>query len=237
MGIANCRKPTFSRERRNVMAGSRSNTARAATARPVRPTLGSVMRALRARLGLTLKEMSLRTGVPFSTLSKVEHDRLTLTYDKLQAISERLNIPLSALFAAAETTPTPAPNGRRSVATRSTALSVTTANYDYFYLSPELRNKDMIPILSRVKAKSLGEFGPLIRHEGEEFLYVLSGTIVVHTEFYEPVTLAAGEAVYIDSRMGHAYLAGDGCAEAMAICVCSTSQEALIEAAAKDGAR
>jgi transcriptional regulator with XRE-family HTH domain len=41
--------------------------------------------------------MSERTGIPVSTLSKVEHDRLTLTYDKLQQLSHRLNSP-SDLF-------------------------------------------------------------------------------------------------------------------------------------------
>src|SRR5436305_1466289 len=60
------------------------------------PTLGGVMRALRAHNGWTLKEMSDRSGIPVSTLSKVEHDRLTLTYDKLQQLSQRLGIRTSA---------------------------------------------------------------------------------------------------------------------------------------------
>ena len=64
-----------------------------------RPTLGLLLRDLRARKGWTLKEMSERTGIPVSTLSKVEHDRLTLTYDKLLQVSEGLKIPLAELFA------------------------------------------------------------------------------------------------------------------------------------------
>jgi transcriptional regulator with XRE-family HTH domain len=190
------------------------------------------MRALRARYGLTLKEMSARTSIPFSTLSKVEHDRLTLTYDKLQLISERLNVRMSELFAEPEDAPTADANSRRSIGNLATALSITTQNYDYFYLSSELRNKDMIPILSRIKARSLAEFGPLVRHDGQEFIYVLEGAIVVHTEHYDPVTLVAGESVYIDSRMGHAYVAADGFEQAMALCVCSTTQEELLGNAA-----
>lgn len=50
------------------------------------PTLGSLLRSLRQRNGWTLKQMSERTGIPLSTLSKVEHDRLTLTYDRLQLL-------------------------------------------------------------------------------------------------------------------------------------------------------
>jgi quercetin dioxygenase-like cupin family protein len=65
--------------------------------------------------------------------------------------------------------------------------------------------------LSRVKARSLKEFGPLLKHAGEEFVFVIKGAIEVHTEFYAPERLDAGEGVYLDSRMGHAYLnAGDG---------------------------
>src|SRR5471032_2468333 len=63
------------------------------------PTLGSLLRGLRARNGWTLKEMSERIAIPVSTLSKVEHDRLTLTYDKLLQLSQRLNIRMSELFA------------------------------------------------------------------------------------------------------------------------------------------
>jgi transcriptional regulator with XRE-family HTH domain len=62
-------------------------------------TLGSLLRSLRSRNGWTLKEMSQRTSIPVSTLSKVEHDRLTLTYDKLVQLSQRLNIRISELFA------------------------------------------------------------------------------------------------------------------------------------------
>jgi len=186
------------------------------------------MRALRARYGLTLKEMSERTGLPFSTLSKVEHDRLTLTYDKLLMISERLNIRISELFAEPKEESGAVANSRRSIGSVSAALPVTTPNYDYYYLSPELRQKEMIPIFTRVKARSLAEFGDMVRHDGQEFLYVLQGRVTVHTEFYDPVTLSPGESVYIDSRMAHAYTAADDAGDALVICVCSTSQEELI---------
>src|ERR1700737_1116881 len=62
------------------------------------PTLGSLLGAIRSRNDWTLKEMSERTDIPVSTLSKVEHDRLTLTYDKLLQVSQRLNISLSELL-------------------------------------------------------------------------------------------------------------------------------------------
>ena len=196
---------------------------------PAKPTLGSRMRALRLRYGLTLKEMSERAGLPFSTLAKVEHDRLTLTYDKLQAISERLGIRMSDLFAEDEVAAVA--NGRRSIGTLASALPVSTPNYDYYYLSPELRQKDMIPVLGRLKARSIEAFGPMLRHDGQEFVYVLEGKVSVHTEFYAPVTLSPGESVYIDSSMGHAYIVEEG-DEALVISVCSATQEELLDNAA-----
>ena len=72
------------------------------------------------------------------------------------------------------------------------------------------------------------EFGDLVRHSGEEYIHVLEGTIVVHTEFYDPVTLDAGESIYIDSNMGHAYVAAEGCDEAVALGICSSADESLM---------
>src|SRR3546814_4815613 len=55
----------------------------------------------------------------------------------------------------------------------------------------DLRQKRMIPILTRIRAHSAREFGELVRHQGEEFIYVLEGRIEVHSEYYDPVALAA----------------------------------------------
>jgi transcriptional regulator with XRE-family HTH domain len=165
------------------------------------PTLGALLKGLRARNGWTLKEMSERSGIPVSTLSKVEHDRLTLTYDRLLQLSQRLNIRMSELFSENVTTPEMPVTARRSLGDLDRAVRVNTNNYDYYYLCTELRRKRMIPVLTRVRVKSLGEFGDLVHHSGEEFIFVVSGRIVVHTEFYDPVALEEGESIYIDSNM------------------------------------
>ena len=93
----------------------------------------------------------------------------------------------------------------------------------------ELRKKRMIPILTKIRAKTVEEFGSLIYHSGEEYTYVLEGRVEVHTEFYEPVTLEVGQSIYLDSKMGHAYLAGEGCEEATVIALCSSASEDLMD--------
>src|SRR5271155_764747 len=193
------------------------------------PTLGSLIRSLRSRNGWTLKEMSERTSIPVSTLSKVEHDRLTLTYDKLVQLSQSLNIRISELFADPAAAVEPAVTARRSIGMTDDAVRVNTKNYDYYYLCPELRRKRMIPILTRIRAKSAQEFGELVRHSGEEYIYVLKGTIKVLTEFYDPVVLNGGESIYLDSNMGHAYVTEEGCDEAVVLGVCSSPDEGLVQ--------
>jgi transcriptional regulator with XRE-family HTH domain len=190
------------------------------------PTLGRILRDLRGHRGWTLKEMSERSGIPVSTLSKVEHDRLTLTYDKLLQLSQKLNIRMSELFAESEAEQ--GVTARRSIGRQEDAVRVTTPNYDYYYLCTELRRKRMIPIITVIRAKSLDQFGDLVRHSGEEYIHVLEGSILVHTEFYDPVILHAGEGIYIDSNMGHAYVAAEGCDEATVLGICSSADESLM---------
>ena len=192
-------------------------------------TLGSLLRSLRMRNRWTLKEMSERTSIPVSTLSKVEHDRLTLTYDKLVQLSQRLNIRISELFADPADSAEAAVTARRSIGHVEDAVRVNTKNYDYYYLCPELRKKRMVPILTRIRAKSAEEFGALVTHSGEEFIYVLKGSIKVLTEFYDPVVLHVGESIYIDSNMGHAYVTAPGCDEATVLGMCSSTDESLME--------
>jgi mannose-6-phosphate isomerase-like protein (cupin superfamily) len=86
----------------------------------------------------------------------------------------------------------------------------------------------MIPLVMRIKSKTLEEFGPYSRHPGEEYNYVLQGRVAVHTEFYETEILEEGDSVYIDASMGHAFLAAEGCDEAVVVEVCSSNDEDLM---------
>jgi len=191
------------------------------------PTLGALLRGVRDREGWTLKQMSEKSGIPVSTLSKVEHDRLTLTYDKLYQVAQRLGMRMSELFAESDDE-APAPiTARRSLCDIDHAVRVETNNYDYYYLCTDLRRKRMIPVISKIRAKTPEEFGELVHHAGEEFVYVLSGKVTVRTEHYDAVTLDVGQSIYFDSSMGHAYLAADGCDEAVVLAVMSGDDEEL----------
>jgi transcriptional regulator with XRE-family HTH domain len=193
----------------------------------IKPSLGSIVRHLRTSNGWTLAEMSRRVDIPLSTLAKVEKDRLTLSYDKLIDLSEKLGMRLADFLNVTQAPTQPKGLARRSVGKASEGLKIETKNYDYRYLCTELRGKIMIPIISRIRSKTVAEFGELIRHPGEEFVYVLEGAVEVHSEFYDPITLQAGEYIYLDSEMGHGYLVTGGFEEATVLAVCASEAENL----------
>lgn len=198
-----------------------------------RSTLGSLISLVRQRNGWTLREMSEKVGIPLSTLAKVEADKLSLTYDKLQQFTSRLGMTLADFLAQADTpaagAPPPVFTARRSLTGNGNSVQVSTPNYDYEYLCADLREKRMVPMITRIRAHDIKEFGELIRHQGEEFIFVLEGTIEVHLQFYTPVTLSVGQGIYLDSSMGHAYTAKD-CESALVMGVCSSEDPDLARA-------
>lgn len=189
------------------------------------PKLSESLRAMRRRHGLTLQGVSQKTGVSLSTLSKVENDLMSLTYDKIVQICTGLNIPITELLTIKERQ-SDAKRTRRSLVSSENTLVHETKNYQYNYLCTDLINKRMVPIIARLRARDVQSFGALVQHAGEEFVYVLEGEIEVLTEHYAPVRLPAGKGVYIDSTMGHAYLSS-GENDAVILCVCSAPENDL----------
>lgn len=194
------------------------------TARP-----GAVLKEERLRRGWTLADVSERTGIPVWTLSRVENDKISLTYDKLARLSQGMEIDISRLFGGADA-PQEAISGRRSLTRAQQGRAIDTENYGHLYLAADLLNKSFIPVVAEIRARSLGEFGELVRHPGEEFAYVLEGAVDLYTSLYAPVRLNTGDSIYFDSGMGHAYVAvGDGPCRVLSICTGAESQ--LIAAA------
>jgi len=193
-------------------------------------TLGGLIRIVRQRNGWTLREMSALVGIPLSTLAKVETDKLSLTYDKLQQFTSRLGMTMAEFLAEGDTTARSGASapvmGRRSLTTTGNSVHIKTPNYDYEYLCADLRQKRMVPIITRIHTRDIAEFGEAVRHQGEEFVFVLEGTIEVHLQYYTPIVLQTGEGVYLDSSMGHAYVCKD-CESALILGVCSSEDPNL----------
>ena len=194
---------------------------------------GAALKALRRKRGWTLADVSKRTGLPASTLSKIENDRMSPTFDKLARISTGLQIDIATLFGGGDAGADvqPAASARRCIVRAGEGKAIETKNYSHLYPAWDLLNKRIIPIVAELHARSLEEFGELIRHPGEEYAYVLEGEVDLYTSAYAPVRLSAGDSIYFDSGMGHAYIAaGEGPCRVLSLC--SAPETQLIAASA-----
>jgi transcriptional regulator with XRE-family HTH domain len=187
--------------RRRNFAGDATNDANGDIPAPTR-----AIRQARIAQGLSLRALSARAGLPYSTLSKLENGKMALTYDKLIRLAQALNVDLKDLIAEGEQATAPVAVGRRSVTRAGEELDADSERHVHHYPAAELLGKMMIPIIIDVQAKSVEELGGLVRHAGEEYLYVLTGTMDLHSDLYAPLPLAAGDSVYFDSGMAHGYV-------------------------------
>lgn len=168
---------------------------------PAEPlNLGARVRELRKERGWTLEQAASHAGLARSTLSKIENGQMSPTYEALKKLAEGLAISVPQLF----TPPSRAQvTGRMSVTKSGEGQGHATATYEHELLAPGLTRKQMLPYRARIRARRMEEFDGWVRHDGEEFLYVLTGTIRLYTEFYEPVDLKRGDSAYYDATMGH----------------------------------
>ncbi|WP_244563917.1 helix-turn-helix domain-containing protein [Ensifer aridi] len=171
-----------------------------ATGKQVDIDLGSRVREIRTRSNATIKDVASRSGLSQSTISKIENNLLSPTYENIIRLARGLQVDISLLFSDAAKN---VPRGRRSITPSGGGNVFRTQNYDYEMLCTDLVGKKMQPLKAVVKAREVKDFGRLITHDGEEVILVLSGEIELHTEFYAPTVLRAGDCAYFDSTMGH----------------------------------
>ncbi|MDD8021915.1 MAG: XRE family transcriptional regulator [Paracoccaceae bacterium] len=158
------------------------------------------VRELRRARGWTLEQAAGAVGLARSTLSKIENGLMSPTYEALKKLAEGLEISVPQLF----TPPSKGQiTGRMAVTKSGEGQAHITTTYEHELLAGPLRAKQMLPYRARIRARSFEEFHGWVRHDGEEFLYVLTGIVRLYTEFYEPVDLKRGDSAYYDATMGH----------------------------------
>jgi transcriptional regulator with XRE-family HTH domain len=162
--------------------------------------LGVRVRELRKARNWTLEQAASQAGLARSTLSKIENGQMSPTYDALKKLAEGLEISVPQLF----TPPVKGQvNGRMIVTKQGEGAERLTTTYEHELLAENLTKKNMLPYRARVRARTLDDFDGWVRHDGEEFLYVLTGVIKLYTEFYEPIEMRRGDSAYYDGTMGH----------------------------------
>lgn len=170
--------------------------------------IGAKIRALRLKKKIGLVDLGKHTGLSPALLSKIERGRLFPTLPTLLRIALVFGVGLEYFFAGAREKPLvavtrkservelPERPGAREVAYRFMSLDYTATERrfncyyaEFFPVTPEkLRFHD---------------------HAGVESIYVIHGTLSVHMNGEEHA-LEAGDAVYFDATIPHAYRRSGG---------------------------
>ena len=148
---------------------------------------GVAVRKLRLAKGWTLQELSEKSGVPLSTLSKLELGQSSLTYDKILRICSALEIDpgLSLL----QNSPPPPPSARRAVIRVGEGDPVDFGDHVARVGAQDLLSKHFTPMLITLRDGD----GRRQTLPGEVYLHVMTGCALLHTDVYAPVNLNAGD--------------------------------------------
>lgn len=128
---------------------------------------------------------------------------MSLAYDKFGILAATLGLNIAELFAepgAAE------PEAVTAVTRSGKGQGHRSGPYLYEILNAGHGSRRMMPVRGRIMARQMEDFDEPACHPGEEFLYVLSGSIDLCIEGEDPLPLAAGDSAYFDSGRRHVYL-------------------------------
>jgi transcriptional regulator with XRE-family HTH domain len=170
---------------------------------------GGAIRKLRLARGWSLAQLSEQSGVPISTLSRVELGQNALNYDKLMRLCRALEVDLEGLVTR-EAEGAAAPSGRRSVTRAGEGGPVRIGAAAGRRAAADLLSKSFSPVILEITAANLEAHGPMVVQEGEAYALVLSGVVEFHSHLYAPLDMAVGDGVYFDAASGYALLAPSG---------------------------
>ena len=167
--------------------------------------LGQRIAELRKEQGLTLARLAEVCELSEATLSRIENGHSAVSAQHLFALSKYLKVDIADFFRddAAPLTP-----GIRSVTTNGKGTHQKLARYDAEILCADLSRKEMHPVINTIRAQTLDQAGGLSSHQGEEFLYVLEGELIIYSDLYAPTQLTRGDSLYFDGAQKHAYVCG-----------------------------
>lgn len=174
--------------------------AAAVTPAKERRSLGERIREVRETRGLTMEDLSSRTGISVDALERIEANEMTPPLSQLVRLGKALDMKMGYFLSTGEARPmcVVRAHGRRTVARRGKRAS---EQYGYVYqsLAAEKTDRCMEPFLVTMVPS---EFGELSSHDGQEFLFVLEGEIRVQVG-HEVEILHPGDSVYYDSPTPH----------------------------------
>lgn len=163
--------------------------------------VGQRLSKLRSENGWTLKAVANLTGISVGTLSKLENGKTQLNFSSVNKLASGLGLRVTDLTNPAQTV-----SGQRTFTPAMSGVVFRTEDIDYEVLCSEISNSQQGYLRGVVKARKFNPNLPWHKHQGQEFIHVLRGTLELHTEHYAPLILKTGDSTLFDSSMGHHYV-------------------------------
>ena len=171
--------------------------------------IGNKIKQLRTRQGLTLEELASRSELTKGFLSQLERDLTSPSIDSLSDILEALGTNLSEFFQE---------DKNDQFVFRSEDFFVDEReNCTVNWIVPNTQKNQMEPILLELPAG--GELFEVEPHNGEEFGYVLDGSVILECDGERSV-VCRGETFYLHGRTFH-YLKNERKTTARILWVCT----------------
>jgi quercetin dioxygenase-like cupin family protein len=153
--------------------------------------VGKKIKKARTAKKLTLDDVANETGFAIDYLKEIEAGKAMPPVGALLQIARALEIDSGALLKEPES----------KLKSRIKAHTKRTDNYAYTTLTPGAENKHLKAFMVTIEAQK-DHAGVDYHHEGEEFVYVLSGSIEV-TVGEHVNKLKAGESLHFNSGIRH----------------------------------
>ena len=162
--------------------------------------VGIRIKTLREEKGLSLDELSKLTGFDIGFLSGIETNRVQPQLGTIIKLSKALDSALSRIISeVGDKLYSIIRKNEQKVVSRSTSQKGEKQIYTYKNLAPEVKGRHMEALIVKLEIDPEGEISV---HEGEEFIYILSGVVSlkIGDDFFE---LEPGDSVYYLSTTPH----------------------------------
>jgi transcriptional regulator with XRE-family HTH domain len=161
--------------------------------------IGATIRGLRRKQGLSLRDLAQLTGFSIGFLSLVERGQSSISLTSLHTVGKALGVEMSAFFPAPREKPEPPALPHVTRLSGDGRLSTDSA-HTYKLLGARGFNSTLEPV--HVTIAPCDDSRDAYAHEGEEFVYVLSGRLVLIVDGVE-YRLGAGESIHYQSTIPH----------------------------------
>lgn len=163
-------------------------------------TLGDRIRKAREMRGLTLNDLSSRTGIGIETLERIESNEMIPPLGELIKLGKAVEMKMGYFISPGVEKPmTVVRSDCRLAISRYGKRRSEQYGYSYESLAPEKANRFMEPFLITMVPTDAKE---LSTHDGQEFIFVLEGEMKAQVGDQVEI-LHAGDAVYYDSSCPH----------------------------------